>query len=231
MTAPMWQWDENVQRGTDYTSEAEVAAYDRRMAALRDVSAEAGRILALLGLSADDVLLEVGTGTGAFARAAAQRCCQVIAIDISVVMLGYAARLAWEQQIDNIEFQQAGFLSYEHHGRPLSAVVTQLALHHLPDAWKLIALQRLAGFMREGGRLYLTDVVFPDGAQADWPGHLQMLVDSMPVSSRAEMARHLRQEFSTFDWMMRAILVRAGFAIESVEPEGSYLHHYLCRKA
>ncbi len=44
------------------------------------------------------------------------------------------------------------------------------------------------------------------------------------------MARHIRQEFSTFDWVMRALLERAGFAIESVERERGFLSHYLCRR-
>lgn len=230
MTTRAWEWDETVQRGTDYADEAEVAAYDERMAGLRDVPAEIERILGLLRLSRDDVLLEVGTGTGAFARAAARRCGRVIAVDVSPVMLSYAARRAGEEHVDNIDFQEAGFLSYEHQGEPLSAIVSQLALHHLPDAWKLVALERLAGFMREGGVLYLTDVVFPDRAQADWRGYLQTMADSVPADNQTEMAAHFREEFSTFDWMMRTILAGAGFTIESAEPEGDYLFHYLCRR-
>lgn len=74
MGNPDWQWDEQVQRGTDYGSIAEVEIYDERMSALRDVQAEADSILDLLQLSSDDTVVEIGTGTGAFARAAARRC-------------------------------------------------------------------------------------------------------------------------------------------------------------
>ena len=98
MTSPIWQWDETVQRGLDHASVAEVRRYDERMAGFRDVSAEAQRILARLSLSPDDVLLEVGTGTGAFARAAAKRCREVIAVDVSPVMLAYAAQRARDEQ-------------------------------------------------------------------------------------------------------------------------------------
>jgi putative AdoMet-dependent methyltransferase len=231
VTRPIWQWDERIQRGTDYASVAEVRAYDVQMAALRDIAAETERIFALLGLSDDDVLLEVGTGTGAFSRAASRRCQKVIALDVSRAMLTYASQRAEEEHLDNIVFQEAGFLTYEHQGEPLSAVVSQLALHHLPDAWKLVALRRVAGFVRGGGGLYLTDIVFPDRAERDWSSYFQELVDSMPEGSRAQMACHIREEFSAFDWMMREILVRAGFTLESAELEGGFLGHYLCRKS
>ena len=230
MAIPEWQWDEKIQRGTDYASVERVREYDERMAAMRDVAAESERILNQIGISAGDDLLEIGTGTGALARAAARRCRRVVALDVSPIMLEYAAQRAREEGITTIEFCEAGFLTYEHDGEPFAAVVSQLALHHLPDAWKLIALGRLAGFLRPGGRFYLTDVVFFDEAQSDWPGHCAALVDAMPPSSRVEMARHIRQEFSTFDWVMRALLERAGFAIESVERERGFLSHYLCRR-
>ncbi len=36
------------------------------------------------------------------------------------------------RRVDNIEFHNIGFLTYMHKGEPLDAVVSQLALHHLP---------------------------------------------------------------------------------------------------
>ena len=140
--APIWQWDETVQRGWDYGDLAEVQRYDERMAAFRDVRAEAQSILGRLALSPDDVILEIGTGTGVFAREAALQCREVIAIDVSPPMLEYAARRAKDERTGNIVFRQSGFLTYEHQGEPLAAIVSQTALHHLPDAWKLIVSAR-----------------------------------------------------------------------------------------
>jgi ubiquinone/menaquinone biosynthesis C-methylase UbiE len=229
MTQPDWQWNEQVQRGTDYNSVAEVAVYDRRMSALRDVQAEADSILDLLQLSPDDTLVEIGTGTGAFSRAAAKRCRKVVAVDVSPVMLAYARKRAEDQGIGNVIFQEAGFLTYDHEGEAPAAIVTQLALHHLADAWKLVALQRLARLLRRDGRLYLTDVVFPDHALDDWPSYVQGLLGRVPANQRHEMARHVAQEFSTFDSLLRVMLERAGFSIERAELEKDFLGHYLCR--
>lgn len=226
---PPWQWDELTQIGTDYEDLAEVRAYDERMAALRDRAGENRRILEVLSFTPDDIVLEVGTGTGAFARQCAQAVGRVIAIDISQAMLDYAAGRARAEGIANIAFVRAGFLTYRHQGPPVDAVVSQLALHHLPDQWKLVGLRRLADCMRPGARMLLSDLVFPDRAAQDLPAYFETLVSNMPPSSREETIRHLRSEFSTFDWAMREIIARAGLRLESVREE-DVLTHYLCRR-
>jgi SAM-dependent methyltransferase len=59
-----------------------------------------------------------------------------------------------------VEAVQAGFLSYEHTGRPADAVHTRNALHQLPDFWKGIALDRIGRILRPGGVLRLQDRVY-----------------------------------------------------------------------
>lgn len=65
-----WRHDEFRQLGTDYDSVDEVAKYDCRMRQFRDIDAENDRIVELAGLTPDADVLEIGTGTGAFARRA-----------------------------------------------------------------------------------------------------------------------------------------------------------------
>lgn len=231
MTSPVWEWDETIQRGTDYASPAEVRAYDERMGAVRDVAREIDCILAFLSLSPEDVVLEIGTGTGSFARAASRRCREVIALDISAAMLQYAARCASEEGLTNVSLRQAGFLSYRHEGEPVAAVVSQLALHHLPDVWKFVALKRINQIIRPTGKLFLTDVVYRDDMEQAPSEFMENLVYSWPESLRPAMARHVAHEFSTFDWTMRELLKRAGFTLLGVDFEDCCLAHYLCSKA
>ena len=116
-------------------------------------------ILSFLDLQPDQTVLEIGTGTGEFALAAAIHCSKVYAVDLSESMLRYVEKKAKSRGVSNVEFFQGGFLTYQH-PTPVDAVVTQLALHHLPDFWKQVAMMRIAVMLRDGGKLCLRDVVF-----------------------------------------------------------------------
>jgi ubiquinone/menaquinone biosynthesis C-methylase UbiE len=227
LNQPVWQWDEMRQVGTDYASEAEVETYDRRMSEVRDVAAENRAILDGLPLGPESVLLEIGTGTGALARAAAARCRRVVAVDVSAMMLQYARRRAEREGLANLEFVHAGFLTYASPPATVDAVVTGLALHHLPDLWKAVALERIRGWLKPGGILCLNDVVF-DWGQEGCRAYFDRLVGAMAASSREPFIRHIRQEYSTLAWIMEGLLVRAGFKILSAQTK-EFLVRYCCR--
>lgn len=48
-------------------------------------------------------------------------------------MLAYIERRAQQSGLDNVVLVNAGFLGYRHEGEPVDVVVSQFALHHLPD--------------------------------------------------------------------------------------------------
>src|SRR5512137_1403207 len=158
MLAPSWQYHEADHPGEDFDSIAEI--YDQNMKKHRDIQGEIEEILNFLDLKPDQTILEIGTGTGEFALAAARYCSQVYAVDLSIGMLRYAEKKATSRDIKNVNFLQGGFLTYEHPGELVDAVVTQIALHHLPDFWKQIALLRIADLLKDGGKFCLRDVVY-----------------------------------------------------------------------
>ncbi|MHB1419823.1 MAG: class I SAM-dependent methyltransferase, partial [Bacillota bacterium] len=214
---PNWQYDELKQVGVDYTDIKEVKAYDLQMQKLRDIRSEAKAFARCLGLQPEHTVLEIGTGTGELALCIAQDCSKVYAVDVSRAMLYYARQKALERGITNIEFCHGGFLTYKHVGNPPDAVVTQLALHHLPDFWKLVALRRIKAPLRQGGKLYLRDTVY------SFTGDHQTFINNW-ISGIKEVAGEVmakdtetavRDEFSTYDWIMEGLLERAGFAIEN----------------
>lgn len=155
-----WFYDETIQVGTNYQDISNVQAYDQQMAKFRDVKKEAKDIIEAISLGREHSLLEIGTGTGNFAIEAAKHCNEIYAIDVSSAMIAYAKQKAQINGISNISFFQAGFLNYEHNGSPLDMIVSNLALHHLPDFWKMIALERIYNMLKLGGTFYLGDVVF-----------------------------------------------------------------------
>lgn len=230
-----WRYDEMQQIGTDYNSEAEVRNYDERMSKIRDIRQEIEEIAAALDLQPDHVLLEFGTGTGELSSAISERCAQVYAVDISRVMLEYAEKKARSRGRGNIRFINAGFLNYRHDGDPPDAVVTQLALHHLPDFWKQVALSKICSLLKPGGRLFLRDVVFSLKLEK-YEATIEHVLGNFKKAGGDEMVKkfsnHIRDEYSTFDWVMEEMLYRAGFDIENVNYyQDNLMAVYVCRKA
>ena len=117
---------------------------------MRNIKRKNKEIIDALNIGKDSVILEIGSGTGELAIEAAKYCKRVYAVDISPVMLSSAHVRAKVKGISNIEFYHAGFLTYHHKGEMLDAVVSQLTLHHLPDFWKLIALNRISSLLKGG---------------------------------------------------------------------------------
>ncbi len=226
-----WQYDEMKQVGTDYTDAGEVEAYDERMQKLRNIREENEKILVSLHIKQDHTLIEIGCGTGDFAIAAAERCSKVIAADVSLPMLEHARQKAKKRDLKNIEFHNAGFLTYEHSGEPVDAVVSQLALHHLPDFWKMIALQRVCALLKQGGRFYLKDTVYSFDIN-NYEDFFNRFIEVIRNAAGDEMAvdaeTSIREEYSTHDWIMEGLLERAGFHIDQIEyPEG-FMAVYVC---
>lgn len=225
-----WQYDEFKQIGTDYESLEEVEAYDKRMQSLRDVAGETAHILDLLQITPESTILEIGTGTGEFAIGAAARCAKVYAADVSLPMLEYARRKAESRGAGSIEFMRAGFLSFAL-DEPVDAVVSQLALHHLPDHWKAIALARVYDVLKDGGRFFLRDMVFPGDVrthQALFDTWIEACERTISDKMAREVEDHIRDEHSTLDWIMDGLLERTGFRIAEKERPGDLFTSYLC---
>jgi ubiquinone/menaquinone biosynthesis C-methylase UbiE len=210
-----------------------VARYDRKMD-----SGAADELAALqaAGLCEDATVIDLGAGTGQFTLAAAEAVRKVVAVDVSPAMLEHLRAKLRDRGVGNVECVEGGFLSYEHRSEPADLVYTRLALHHLPDFWKGMALVRMAEMLRPGGVLRLSDVVYGfDPAEAetwleDWMS--EMASDDLEGGwTRAELEEHVRDEHSTFTWLLEPMIERAGFAIEQVDyGDDRIFAHYRCVK-
>lgn len=227
-----WLYDEFRQVGTDFADPQVVAAYDRNQ---RSSTVEAERALVVqLGITAGDTVIDLGCGTGTFAIQAALAGATVDAVDISQTMLNYARQKAIAAGVsERIQFHQKGFLSYEHSGEA-TFVVTQAALHHLPDFWKMVALLRIAAMLRLGGRLYLWDTIFSFPA-SDYETYINAWIQraAQPVGegwSAEDFETHVRDEYTTFEWIIERMLQDAGFIIETTKRSNCETAGYICRK-
>lgn len=212
---PGWLLDEVAAAGRENLDADHVARYDAKE------DAGAGDEVALLfelGMTRGSVVVDMGAGTGQFAVAAAPACGRVIAVDVSPVMLESLRAAVAAAQLTNVDVVQAGFLTYEHHGPPADVVYSRYALHQLPDFWKAVALARIRSILRPGGVVRLWDVVYsfePDAAAERIEAWCATGgADVEAAWSRAELEEHVRDEHSTFTWLLEPMILRSGFDID-----------------
>ena len=226
-----WIWNEVKQIGKDYDSVEEVSVYDASHSKFRDTVSESQEILLHLGAKKGEVLLDMGCGTGVFAREASKIGLNVLAADVSDTMLEFANHKT-NPEDSNIEYIKAGFLSDHYEDNFFDYVVTSFSFHHLPDFYKFIALQRIKNCLKDDGKLFIQDVVIEDG---DFEDNINSLIDRQESLGgdflREDAIQHFQEEFSTFDWVLEGMLKRAGFYVASKSMMGGLLARYTCLKS
>jgi SAM-dependent methyltransferase len=215
---PGWILDEVASAGRENLDPAHVARYDDKEDA--DVEQEV-QVCQALGLGPSSTIVEFGSGTGQFTIAVAPRCARIVAVDVSEVMHRRLGAKLVSTHIGNVEQVRAGFLSYRHVGVQPDLVYSRAALHHLPDLWKAIALERIHALLRPGGIFRLWDVVF-DFQPSEAADRLERWCATGGPGvdgewSRAELEDHVRDEHSTFTWILEPMAVRCGFSVESAD--------------
>ena len=212
-----WRLDEVSSAGRENLDATHVALYDEKEDAKAAYEVE---LLRRFGLDERSEVVDLGAGTGQFTIVAAAVCARMVAVDISPVMLGRLRAKVTAAGLSNVTIVEAGFLTYEHAGRPADFVYSRWALHHLPDFWKSAALHRIRTFLRPGGILRLSDIAYSfDPADAE--ERIEEWCASVPVQAtrdgewvRADIEEHVRDEHSTFTWLLEPMIERSGFHIE-----------------
>ncbi|MGE4194564.1 MAG: class I SAM-dependent methyltransferase [Pseudodesulfovibrio sp.] len=227
-----WFYNEFKQVGVDYTDKASADHYDVQMD-FRDYDEEVKRFVDRLAPADARTMtaIDLGCGTGAFSVHAARYFRTILAVDVSREMQSIAETKAREAGIANIEFHRGGFLGFRP-AEPADVVTTKWALHHLPDYWKQAALLNVNRMLKPGGFFCLTDVIFP--FDPDFEVSVQSLLDGLARDHGQEFADetalHIREEYSTFDWVITGMLERAGFKILEADTASALTTEYLCAK-
>ncbi len=230
---PDWYYNEK-QSGVDYLDPVIAREYDAEHEKFRDFEGEAKQIVQYLGITKNDTVLDFGCGTGEIALNLAKYSKKVIGVDISKEMIDLLEEKARNENVDNIETHCAGFLSYNHEELDkVDKIVSLVALHHLPDFWKSVALLKMAEILKKGGKLYLFDVIFTFKVQSHQKAIIEMIKtmqDSAGDSMAHETEIHIRDEYSTYDWIMEGLLEMAGFSIDKKHVEARNMVSYICSK-
>ncbi len=227
-----WLIDEAASSGPEHRDPAFVAGYDRKQG--NPDPSEDLAVLRAHGLGPTSTLVDLGAGTGRFAIAAARELGRVVAVDVSPQMLSLLHRRATAAGLSNLHCVEAGFLTNEHAGPPVDTVYSRKALHHLPDFWKAIALDRISRLLKPHGVLLLHDLIYdfqPSAADEVMSRWLDGAVDDPTCGyTRDDFITHIRTEHSTFRWLFEPMLAAAGLEVVTVDFRRSVYGAYTCVK-
>jgi SAM-dependent methyltransferase len=223
--AAEWWPDEAAHAGPEHVDPEYVGGFDRKSPTDWSETVDS---LYELGVGPESTVIDIGAGTGTFALAVRPRVGRVVAVDASPAMVAF-------MRARGIEAVQGGFLTYEHDRGQVDLVHSRNALHHLPDFWKAVALDRVAEMLKPGAALILVDIVYSFGpAEADTV--IRRWLEDAPADSAegwtaTELAEHVRTEHSTFSWLLEPILERAGFEVtKRWYSESRVYASYVCRR-
>src|SRR5207253_3320157 len=224
MLARDWYYNERRRIGLD---SAVASIYDRH----DDSDVRARAALAMLGVQRGWRLADIGCGNGVLACEAALMGAEVDAIDISPAMLALANIQARDRRVA-VRTQPAGMLSFAYQPNSYDLIVSEFTLHHLPDFWKAVALSRIYNALKPGANFYLRDIVFvgmPDGLDRDVEGWAEFSIKNHEFDHESVIT-HMRDEYSTFAWVIERMLTDAGFQTVSADYHAPLHGTYLLRK-
>ncbi|SHN80321.1 class I SAM-dependent methyltransferase [Bradyrhizobium erythrophlei] len=208
---------------------------DRAVASLYggddDADLRARATLSRLGVKKGWRIADIGCGNGVLACEAARAGAEVDAIDISPAMLALAEISASDRKVA-IRTQSAGLLSFAYQPSSYDLIVSEFTLHHLPDFWKAVAMSRIFAALKPGANFFLRDIVFvrtPDGTERDVEEWAEFSITNHDFN-RDSVVTHMRDEYSTFGWVIERMLTDAGFELTSADYHAPLHGTYLLRK-
>jgi hypothetical protein len=88
--------------------------------------------------------------------------------------------------------------------------------------------------LKDGGILYLRDAVFSFNP-VDYQSSINDWIERVAKPpgegfTKQDFERHIREEHSTFGWIIEGMLRQAGFAIEEADYFAPEYAQYFCRK-
>lgn len=160
-------------------------------------------LVAASGVQRGDRVLDVGCGTGYFARQVALAvgpAGRVLGVDASPPMIAYAVRAARRLPWCRFEVGLAESLPLE--SASVDVAVSSLVIHHLPPDLRPTALAEMQRVLRPGGRLLIADFQPPTGRVG---GALTRVLTS-----------HAMQHHDVDD--LQLLITATGFAVHETTP-------------
>jgi ubiquinone/menaquinone biosynthesis C-methylase UbiE len=179
-------------------------------------------VLSAARVAATDTVVDLGSGTGLLALAAAARARRVVAVDVSASMLDRLGQHAHDLGLTGIELVHGDMRRLPLPDESVDAVVSCYAFHHLVDDGKELAAAEAYRVLRPGGRFVVVDMMFQLSLQRrdrriiaskvgmlirrGVPGMLRL------VNNALRVARGRWEHPSSIDWWQQMVS-RRGFEL------------------
>lgn len=140
--------------------------WDTRVAAWEELAASpaftrlAERVLQLAAPQEDEVVVDLGAGTGLLSLRAARHAAAVYAVDYSEPMLERLVERARADGLQNVHPVVADMREVPLEDESADVVVSSYAFHHLRDDGKELGLAEARRILRPCGRLVVCDMMF-----------------------------------------------------------------------
>lgn len=196
--------------------------YDNYIVKVDGYSDTIERIIELAKPKKTDIVLDLGTGTGALSFKLAPRVNNVHARDISMEMLQVAKEKALKSNIKNIDFGYGSF-SEPNCSEEVDLIVSNLAFHHLYDEEKQEAIKSWYKILKPGGRVILGDHMwffdhkkYPERKEKLIREIVQRLGDpKKPLEEQLEELKKRDHPANVYD--LKNFFKQAGFKVERIE--------------
>jgi ubiquinone/menaquinone biosynthesis C-methylase UbiE len=178
-----------------------------------------GRLINAINPAPDARALEIATGPGHIAMAMAERCREVIGVDITDAILAVAERTRRERGLANLRFQRADADHLPFADAEFDIVFCRFAFHHFEDP--AIPFREMARVCRVGGCVAVEDLAASEiPARAAFQDQFERLRD--PSHTRALSISELARMFGAL--ALEIETVYSGEVVQPVEYWMSYSH-------
>ncbi len=145
----------------DYLGRWNDPAYARNYSEFtREQEVDAGKFINQLEVDRNSVVVDLGCGEAKFLAAISSEIRKGIGIDVSVHMLASAKRSLTNLDIRNVELIRSDFREFDVGFEVADAVMSNYAIHHVPDVGKERVFRRIHSTLRPGGVFRLEDDSF-----------------------------------------------------------------------
>jgi 2-polyprenyl-3-methyl-5-hydroxy-6-metoxy-1,4-benzoquinol methylase len=140
-------------------------------ARLRDAQMDFFRAHVQPTLGAASRVLDLGCGPGVWALDLAPRVGEIIGVDIAPAFIEYARGESERRSVSNAHFEVASFLDYQPPHDGFDLIVLGAMLVHVDDPELSPLLQRVRGWLRPGGAVYVRTSLAPRARYARRGGY------------------------------------------------------------